>query len=77
MLLYVDKTGFIKTVVESAGQVQLITRPRWLDKTLFMDMLNRDKRCTACLDRLRCGRKFTHGMAFCRNDCAISGGIVQ
>ena len=31
---YVDKTGFIKTVMESENRVLLITRPRRFGKTL-------------------------------------------
>ncbi len=36
---YVDKTEFIKTVMESDSHVLLITRPRRFGKTLFMDAL--------------------------------------
>jgi len=36
---YVDKTPFIKSVMECAAQVLLITRPRRFGKTLFMDTL--------------------------------------
>lgn len=36
---YVDKTEFIKTVMESDSHVLLITRPRRFGKTLFMDTL--------------------------------------
>ena len=36
---YVDKTEFIKTVMESRSRVLLITRPRRFGKTLFMDTL--------------------------------------
>ena len=36
---YVDKTGFIKPIMESGSYVQLITRPRRFGKTLFMGML--------------------------------------
>lgn len=38
---YVDKTGFIKPLMESGSHVQLITRPRRFGKTLFMDTLHR------------------------------------
>ena len=34
------------------------------------------KRYTAYLDRLRCEKKCVYGIAFCRKDCAISGGIM-
>lgn len=34
-----------------------------------------DKRYTAYLDRLRCAKKFAYGIAFCRKDCAVSGGV--
>lgn len=37
---YVDKTAFIKAVMESGHFVDLITRPRRFGKTLFMDTLN-------------------------------------
>lgn len=37
---YVDKTGYIKTVMESGNFVQLITRPRRFGKTLFVDALS-------------------------------------
>ena len=36
---YVDKTGFIKTLLENWGKVRLFTRPRRFGKTLNMDML--------------------------------------
>ena len=36
---YVDKTDFIKTLMESETRVQVITRPRRFGKTLFMDTL--------------------------------------
>ena len=38
---YVDKTSFIKPLMESGIYVQLITRPRRFGKTLFMDTLHR------------------------------------
>ena len=34
----------------------------------------KDKKYTAYLDRLRCGKECTYGIAFCRKDCAVSGG---
>ena len=34
---YVDKTGFIKPLMESGSFVQLFTRPRRFGKTLFLD----------------------------------------
>lgn len=34
----------------------------------------KNKRYTAYLDRLRCGKKCVYGIAFCRKDCAVSGG---
>ena len=36
---YVDKTDYIKAVMESGSKVLLITRPRRFGKTLFMDTL--------------------------------------
>lgn len=36
---YVDKTGFIKTLLENPGKVSLFTRPRRFGKTLTMSML--------------------------------------
>ena len=36
---YVDKTRFIKTVLEDSARVMLITRPRRFGKTLFMDTI--------------------------------------
>ncbi len=38
---YVDKTPFIKTVIESAASVLLITRPRRFGKSLFMNTIFR------------------------------------
>ena len=38
---YVDKTPFIKAVMEYDAQVLLLTRPRRFGKTLFMDTLQR------------------------------------
>lgn len=34
---YVDKTGFIRTVMESESRVLLVTRPRRFGKTLFIE----------------------------------------
>ena len=36
---YVDKTRFIKTVIEDSARVMFITRPRRFGKTLFMDTI--------------------------------------
>ena len=38
---YVDKTAFIKTLMEAGTLVRVITRPRRFGKTLFMDTLAR------------------------------------
>ena len=35
----------------------------------------KEKHYDAYLDRLRCGRKCLYGIAFCRKDCAVSGGV--
>lgn len=35
-----------------------------------------DKRYTARLDRLRCGKQCVYGIAFCRKDCAVCGGVL-
>ena len=34
----------------------------------------RDKHYTERLDKLRCGKKYVYGIAFCRKDCAVMGG---
>ena len=36
---YVDKTGFIRDLLQNGGQVSLFTRPRRFGKTLNMSML--------------------------------------
>lgn len=36
---YVDKTQFLKTVLQDKSKVMLITRPRRFGKTLFMSTL--------------------------------------
>ena len=36
---YIDKTGFIKELLDEAFEVNLITRPRRFGKTLTMSML--------------------------------------
>ena len=36
---YVDKTGFIRDLIDSRGSVNLFTRPRRFGKSLNMDML--------------------------------------
>ena len=36
---YIDKTGFIKELLESWTEVNLFTRPRRFGKSLNMDML--------------------------------------
>ena len=37
----------------------------------------KEKRYTALLDRLRCGKQYIYGIAFCRKDCAVTGGSVD
>ena len=37
----------------------------------------KEKRYIALLDRLRCGRQYIYGIAFCLKDCAVSGGSVD
>ncbi|MCL2073896.1 MAG: AAA family ATPase, partial [Marinilabiliaceae bacterium] len=37
---YIDKTQFIKELLENKGEVTLITRPRRFGKTLNMNMLS-------------------------------------
>ncbi len=39
-LLFVDKTLFIKEVIEDESKIRLITRPRRWGKTLNMSMLH-------------------------------------
>ena len=41
-LYYVDKTLFIKTLLENWGKVKLFTRPRRFGKTLNISMLKSD-----------------------------------
>ena len=36
---YVDKTGFIRNLIDTRGSVNLFTRPRRFGKSLNMDML--------------------------------------
>ena len=36
---YIDKTGMIRDLIQSWGEVNLFTRPRRFGKTLNMDML--------------------------------------
>ena len=36
---YVDKTGFIRDLLNSRGSINLFTRPRRFGKSLNMDML--------------------------------------
>ena len=42
---YVDKTLFIKEIIDSAAEVTLFTRPRRFGKTMNMYMLNRFFEC--------------------------------
>lgn len=37
----------------------------------------KEKRYAALLDRLRCGKQYIYGIAFCRKDCAVTGGSVD
>ncbi len=69
---YVDKTPFIKAVVEYNAQVLLMTRPRRFGKTLFMDtlqcFLEIDPANPGCSDahaRLFAGLKILEDKAFC------------
>ena len=69
---YVDKTPFIKSVMENDADVLLITRPRRFGKTLFMDTLR-------CFLRVDCDPKVTSELfrdlrilddsAFCTKYC--------
>ena len=70
---YVDKTGFIKTVMESENRVLLITRPRRFGKTLFMDMLKsflqlnwKDPRNMEGHQKLFAGLKIQADESFCQ-----------
>lgn len=36
-----------------------------------------DKHYAECLDKYRCGKACLYGVAFCRKDCAVTGGIVS
>ncbi len=69
---YVDKTPFIKAVMEYDAQVLLMTRPRRFGKTLFMDtlqcFLEIDPANPGCSDanaRLFAGLKILEDKAFC------------
>ncbi len=69
---YVDKTPFIKAVMEYAAQVLLITRPRRFGKTLFMDTMQRflaiDPQNPGCSDahaQLFDGLKILEDKPFC------------
>ena len=70
---FVDKTPFIKPLVESGVHVQLITRPRRFGKSLFMDMLRRflaidpqNPGDASFQEKLFCGLKIREDEAFCR-----------
>ena len=70
---YVDKTDFIKTVMESENRVLLITRPRRFGKTLFMDMLKsflqlnwKDPRNMEGHQKLFAGLKIQADESFCQ-----------
>ena len=69
---YVDKTPFIKAVIEHAAQVLLITRPRRFGKTLFMDTMRRflelnpvKPGCSESNARLFSGLKILEDKPFC------------
>ena len=71
---YVDKTDFIKTVMESENRVMLITRPRRFGKTLFMDTLKNFLQIdftkpgsTTQHEEIFAGKKVLQKLEFCRN----------
>lgn len=71
---YVDKTDFIKTVMESENRVMLITRPRRFGKTLFMDTLKNFLQMdfakpgsTKQHEEMFAGKKVLQEQEFCRN----------
>ena len=65
---YVDKTLFIKNLIDNMGKVNLFTRPRRFGKTLTLDMLRcffeegRDPGMFAGLKILEAGEKYTSMM---------------
>ena len=65
---YIDKTPFIKNLIDNMGKVNLFTRPRRFGKTLTLDMLRcffeegRDPGMFAGLKILEAGEKYTSMM---------------
>ena len=65
---YIDKTPFIKNLIDNMGKVNLFTRPRRFGKTLTLDMLRcffeegRDPGMFAGLKILKAGEKYTSMM---------------
>ncbi len=69
---YVDKTPYIKAVMEYSAQVLLITRPRRFGKTLFMDTLQcfleidpENPGCSDAKAQLFAGLKILEDKPFC------------
>ncbi|MBQ7564236.1 MAG: AAA family ATPase, partial [Lachnospiraceae bacterium] len=65
---YVDKTLFIKDLLDNTGKVNLFTRPRRFGKTLTLDMLRcffeegRDPEMFQGLKIMEAGEKYTSMM---------------
>ena len=71
---YVDKTAYVKAIMQSGSYVHLITRPRRFGKTLFMDMLRtflkvnlKDPGDTSLQEELFGGLKIREDESFCQD----------
>ena len=63
---YIDKTGFIKELLEETFEVNLITRPRRFGKTLAMSMLAEFLDIRKESQRLFEGLEISRNKAFCK-----------
>lgn len=59
---YIDKTMFIKELLDLKGEVNLFTRPRRFGKTLNLSMLRYFFEDTGDVRRNRCNKELFHGM---------------
>ena len=55
---YIDKTIYIKNIMDNSSKVILVTRPRRFGKTLNMSMLRYYFDCTQKDDTKRCKRYY-------------------
>ena len=73
---YVDKTGFIKELLDKKGEVSLFTRPRRFGKTLNLSMLKYYFEDTGNEEQKKCRAVFRALDCRCRGKLCEKDGAV-